>query len=64
MVTLPTLKVSEAYSARFDNLDEVSHPAIFFMPAFGDLLQTAIDRGLPLSQAEVEAKFGPQSWEW
>lgn len=64
MSTVATQKVSDLYSEKFDNLDEVAHPAIFFLPHFGDLLQTAIDRGAPLTRAEVDAAFGEQAWEW
>jgi hypothetical protein len=64
MSAVATSKASEAYSEKFDNLAEVSLPAICFTPEFGALLQKAIDRGTPLTQAEVDQEFGPQSWEW
>lgn len=64
MSAVATNAIAEVYSTRFNNLDEVSHPSIFFEPAFGALLQKAIDRNSPLTQAEVEAVFEGISWEW
>jgi hypothetical protein len=64
MSTVATTAVSEAYSEKFDNLDDVTHPSIFFLPAFGELLQKAIDRGSPLTRDEVESQFGDLAWDW
>jgi hypothetical protein len=64
MSTVATRQVCDAYSERFDNLDEVAHPSLFYLPKFGELLQAAIDRGSPLTRAEVEAVFGDPGWEW
>jgi len=64
MSSVATSKVSDAYSEKFDNLDEVAHPAVFYLPEFGALLQQAIDRGTPLTRAEVDKQFGEQAWVW
>ena len=64
MTNSAMIRVSEAYSAKFDNLAEISHPAIFHLDDFGSLLQKAIDRGTSLTRSEVEKKFGPVNWEW
>jgi hypothetical protein len=64
MSTVGTAAVSEAYSLKFDNLDEITHPSIFFLPSFGELLQKAIDRGSPLTRDEVESQFGELAWDW
>jgi len=64
MTNSEMIRVSEAYSAKFDNLAEIGHPSIFYRDEFGCLLQKAIDRGTPLTRSEVEKKFGPVSWEW
>ena len=58
------LSVTEAYADRFSNLAEVSHPAICLSPGFGELLQKALDRGTPLTQAEVDIQFPDLNWEW
>lgn len=64
MITIGTEAQADAYSKKFDNLSEVSHPSVFAKPRFGKLLQKAIDRGTPLKRREVEVVFGKQSWEW
>lgn len=56
--------VADVYAEKFDNFSEVAHPAIAFDPRFDGLMQRAVDRNSPLTQAEVEAEFGPQAWEW
>jgi hypothetical protein len=64
MAIVTTTVISKAYSARFNNLAEISHPSIFHLPEFGRLLQAAIDRNSPLTQQEIEAVFGPLAWDW
>ena len=54
----------KAYCERFDNLDEVGHIALLYLPAFGDLMQKAIDRNSPLTRSGVEEVFGDPGWEW
>jgi hypothetical protein len=63
-MNVSTTAISEAYSEKFDNYAELAHPAIFFLPKFGDLLQKAIVRNFPLTRQEVEAVFGDPGWEW
>ncbi len=60
----PVAEIGKDYAVRFDNLADLAHPAIAHDPKFGDLLQTALDRGTPLTRAEVEAIFGDPGWEW
>ncbi|MGA3268064.1 MAG: hypothetical protein ABSE16_14710 [Verrucomicrobiota bacterium] len=50
-------QLEKAYSARFDNLDELEDMSFFTRPEFSALLQKALDRGTPLTRAEVEAAF-------
>ena len=38
--------------------------SIFDQPEYNKLLQTAVDRGTPLTRSEVEAVFGDPGWEW
>lgn len=64
MSTVATSQLAETYAAQFTNLDEVAHPSFFHKPAFGALLQKAIDRQSPLTRAEVEEVFGDPGWEW
>jgi hypothetical protein len=63
MSTVATTEVSKKYSEKFDNFAELAYPPIVFLPAFGDLLQKAIDRNSPLTDQEVQAAFGPLEWE-
>ncbi len=56
--------IERAYHAKFDNLDEVWHMSIFDQPEYNKLLQTAVERGTPLTRSEVEAVFGDPGWEW
>ena len=64
MSTVATTSIAEIYSTKFDNYAELAHPEIFFLPKFGELLQKAIDRNSPLTEAEVQAEFGDIDWEW
>ena len=59
-----TTAISKAYSEKFDHYADVAHPSIFFLPAFGSLLEKAIARNSPLTQQEVEAVFGDPGWDW
>ncbi len=53
-----------AYVAKFTNLDQVWHPSFFDQAEFQRLLQTAVQRGTPLTRPEVEAVLGDPGWEW
>jgi hypothetical protein len=63
MIAIANEAQVDAYSEKFDNFDEVGHPAIVTTARFGDLLQKATNRGSPLTRQEVEAVFGDLSWE-
>lgn len=56
-------ELADRYEARFSNLDEICHPSIITDPAFLRLLESAIERGLPLTRAEVEKVFPGVAWE-
>lgn len=64
MAQLNMTDAAEAYSGLFDNFNDLAHPSIVFKPEFYDLLQRAVDRGTPLTVAEVEQVFGKLNWEW
>jgi hypothetical protein len=64
MTNKKMIEIFEAYSARFDNLHDLDHPAFFATDEFGALLQKAIDRGSKMTWKEVQAELGEQSWEW
>ena len=53
-----------AYDERFDNLDELAHPAYWVMDEFIEFLQAAVAAGRPATQQEIEAKLGAVSWDW
>jgi hypothetical protein len=55
--------IADAYSSKFDNLDEVMHPSVMFKSGFLDLLENAVRSNQPLSREQVESVFGPISWE-
>jgi len=57
-------EVSSAYAAKFDNMGDIAHPSFIFDPRFAVMMREAVRRGSPLTEAEVEAEFGPISWEW
>jgi hypothetical protein len=57
--------IGTEYCERFpDNDDSWSHPAIMGLRQTVDLMKAAIERGTPLTEAEVDEKMGPLSWEW
>ncbi len=53
-----------AYSARFDNLDELMHPALMERPDFVAFLQWAAEREEPTTRVDIEKELGPVSWDW
>jgi hypothetical protein len=64
MTESDTTRIAEAYSQKFNNADEICHPAIIFQDSFYELLQVALDRGTPLTPAEVDKRFPDLNWEW
>ena len=54
----------KAYSDRFDNLDELMHPAYVANPDFIAFLQSAIDAGKKATLQDAESKWGKVDWEW
>lgn len=48
------MSITAQYDEQFGNLDEVYPPAIWDHPAFADLARAALDRGTPLTLAEVQ----------
>ena len=54
----------EAYGARFDNLDELMHPALMARPEFPLFLMRAVEAGKPATQEEAEKEFGAVAWDW
>ena len=55
--------IGRVYDDKFGNLDEVGHMSVLFDPAFGELMQKALDRNSPLTRHEVEEQFGKLGWE-
>jgi len=58
-----------AYEQRFpEQMDAddypLDHPQLLEEEGLVALIEEAIKRGKPLTRAEIEARFGPISWEW
>jgi hypothetical protein len=54
----------QAYGEKFDNLDELAHPALLEEPRFPQFLLARVQSGVPATRHDLEAKFGELPWEW
>jgi hypothetical protein len=62
--TIEKQDLADRYESRYGNLDEVLHPQLMMEPVFLKLMETALERGMPLTRAEVEQTFPDVSWDW
>ena len=63
MSTIEQIAVTQAYEARFGNIDTIANSQALCDPRFYELLQKAIDTNTPLDCAAIDAAIPDLSWE-
>lgn len=55
---------TKLYAERFDNVDELRHPALLEVDGYLEFLLAAARADKPTTKADVEKRFGKLAWNW
>ena len=55
--------LQDRYEAKFGNLDEIAMPQLLLNSRFAALLESALNRGVAVTDHDMETTFPDEGWE-